>query len=78
MGSFELGKSMRKSGLAKLVAVEVDLAGRSGRLQEVIVDAPTDFPFIGQQYEEKLGLYIYSLGWYDPYVPRLPVTHEGG
>jgi hypothetical protein len=59
MRQYFLGKSMPKRGLAKRIAASPDVAGRYAPLyDEINLDAPTDFLFTGQRFEEELGLYL--------------------
>jgi len=64
--SFELGKSMRKAGLAKMIPAGQDHAG----LALVDEGELTDYLFAGERYEEQLGLYWAGSRWLDPYLNR--------
>ncbi len=71
MRTYYMGKSMPKAGLMKLIAVRPNLAGRYAPLyDEIALDAPTDYLFTGQRWEQELGLYWYGSRFYDPYLSR--------
>jgi RHS repeat-associated protein len=62
----ELGKSMRKAGLAKMIAAGGNHAG----LALVGEGELTDYLFAGEHFEEQLGLYWVGSRWLDPYLNR--------
>ncbi len=63
---FDMGKSMRKAGLAKMIPARQDYAG----LALVGPGELTDYLFTGQHFEEELGLYWVGSRWYDDQLGR--------